>query len=163
MSGSATSASGSAILSDLAEMQKAVESFSGPHASGLYPTLNGCLPGQVKLAGGRCGPGADPGAMEPANTDSWAAIVWRKPLRNRDGQVLTLRDNFLQRAPKHGLEHSDGSTWTRTVPDPDGVASSLLVPDHTGANEPGSASTRLPVWVLDMDGTVWVTLQAGEY
>lgn len=163
VSGSSKSASGAAILADVAEVQKAVANFSGQHPSGLYPTLNGCLPGQVKLPDGRCRQGANPGEMLPEDVATWAAIVWRKPMRTRDGEVLTLRDNFLVSAPKHGLEHTDGSGWTRSAPDPDGVVPSLLIPDHTGFNDPSSSSTRLPVWVLDTHGVVWVTLTAGEY
>ncbi|MSQ13789.1 MAG: prepilin-type N-terminal cleavage/methylation domain-containing protein [Dehalococcoidia bacterium] len=163
VTGSATSTSGAAILADVSEVQKAVENFSGQHPSGLYPTLNGCLPGQVKLPNGQCQHSADPGKMLPEDVATWAAIVWRKPMRTCDGKLLTLRDDFLLRAPSHGLEHTDGSGWTRAVPDPDGVTPSLLVPDHAGFNDPSSSSTRLPVWVMDKHGVVWVTLTVGEY
>ena len=163
VTGSATSTTGAAILADISEVQKAVQNFSGQHPLGLYPTLNGCLPGQVKLPNGQCQRSVDPGEMLPEDVDTWAAIVWRKPMRTRDGAILTLRDDFLLRAPSHGLEHTDGSGWTRSVPDPDGVVPSLLVPDHTGFNDPSSSSTRLPVWVMDKDGVVWVTLTAAEY
>lgn len=181
VTGSSTSASASALQSDLTEVQKAVSSYSGQNPRSEYPTLNGCLPGQVKIASACTAqgtPAAWPtsGSQSDINTwlqssSNWVAVLWDKGY-TRQGVTRFFGQDFLGKLPRHAKEHADGtlSPWTRTpLPDPDVSTSTMAVPNCAGAADTNSActgtaaATNAPVWVLDKTGTARVVITPTSY
>lgn len=180
VTGSSTAASGSALQSDLTEVQKAVASYSGQNPRSEYPTLNGCLPGQVKAAGGCSAqgtPAAFPtsGSMTEIGTwlqtsSNWAAILWDKGY-TRQGETRFFGKDFIGKLPRHAKEHADTtlSSWTRTAVDPDVVTSTMLLPNCAGVADTNSncasavAAVNAPVWVLDKTGTARVVISPTAY
>ncbi|MBI2935259.1 MAG: prepilin-type N-terminal cleavage/methylation domain-containing protein [Chloroflexi bacterium] len=162
VTGASSTGRSGALTSDTNEVDKAVQNYTVDHPRSQYPTINGCLPGQTKSADGGCATGVDPGDYSSSDPATWEAILWDKAFTNRDGVVKVMVPDYLKKEPKHAREHNDTSSWTRTLTDPDGVVVSLSVPDHTGSQD-DSVSTLVPVWVLDKEGEVHVTISAAAY
>lgn len=181
VTGSSTAASGAALQSDLTEVQKAVSSFSGQNPRSEYPTLNGCLPGQVKIAGA-CSAQGTPAAWPTSAAQSdintwlqssanWVALLWDKGY-TRQGETRFFAKDFLGKLPRHAKEHADStlSPWTRTpVTDPDVPTSTMDLPNCAGAADTNAnctgtaAATNAPVWVIDKTGTVRVVVTPTAY
>jgi type II secretory pathway pseudopilin PulG len=160
VTGRATDSKAAVRTSDQAEVQKAVDTYSGEHPVGHYPTLDGCLPGQnfnsVQLV---CQSGANPGDFNVNNPATYKAIIWDKAFKvtlpSGQSTTKTFIPVHLAREPKHAFEHTDESAWpTNLVSDPEGVvAQGLRIPDPL----------KTPVWVIDRKGKVHVTLPEGKY
>ncbi|MBI2935260.1 MAG: type II secretion system protein [Chloroflexi bacterium] len=177
VTGSSTAGRETSLTSDTKEVEKAVQSYNGQHPWSKYPTINGCLPGQTLNADtGVCDQDSvAAAAFDVTDTTSWEAIIWDKAF-NADGRVYQFVRDFLEQVPKHGKQHNDGTPWDREVTDPDGLvtkspcpgqsdgeATGLCVPDHTGSQDLDSIATTVPVWVLDKEGKVHVTLIGKAY
>jgi prepilin-type N-terminal cleavage/methylation domain-containing protein len=155
VAGTAQESRGTARGSDIDTVQKGVLGYSAQQPQGKYPTLDGCLPGQTFNPSTKlCDAGTDPGPFNSNNSSTFKAIIWGKAFTT-DGTTKTLVPTFLAKVPKHGFEHTDGTLWDEsTVTDPDGVVAAGLRAPTTG---------KTPVWVLDRDGTVQVTLSESQY
>jgi prepilin-type N-terminal cleavage/methylation domain-containing protein len=186
VTGSSSQASQAALSSDLSEVAKAISNYSGQHPPrSQYPTLTGCLPGQVRdSATSTCMPGgveAQPWPVGAApssvatwlsDTANWTAIIWGKAY-SQAGEVKYFDKDFLGKLPRHAFEHNDTglSACTRIVSDPDNVLTSgIKVPDCAGSGDTSStectsalAPSNAPVWVMDRVGVPHVVLVEGKY
>ena len=150
-----TSQSKAVLLgANLAEIQKATDRFNGEHPFSLYPTVNGCLPGEQKnLVTHRCDPDSTAPTFNETNRLSWEAVIWEKAFQGSDGILLVFVDDFISSVPGKGEVHTDGTPWIRTLSDPDGIVTAgLLGPDNHGAQDSPVDGTKFAVYVLDGNG-----------
>ncbi|MBI4234368.1 MAG: type II secretion system protein [Chloroflexi bacterium] len=165
VSGSAGRSRDVALTTDKAEVEKAVSNYAGNHPRGQYPTINGCLPGQTKQSDGSCTAATvAAGAFNVADRTTWEAILWDKAFKSGQ-QTLRLVPDYLSVGLKQAQWHSDGTTWTRTLADPDGVSSTALAaPDCTGSQDTAcTSSSKIPVWMLDKYGKVQTSIKPSSY
>ena len=142
---------------NVSEIQKASDRFNGEHPFSLYPTVNGCLPGETKdSATHRCDAGATvPADFTATDRTTWEAIIWEKAFATQSGTTVFV-DDLLANVPARGDEHGDGTAWSRLVNDPDGIVTSILAPDNHGAQDSPVDANARPIYVLDKKGDVQV-------
>lgn len=164
VTGSSQQGRSGALTADTSEVQKSVDNYTVQQARSQYPTITGCLPGQTKQTDLTCKANATPaGDFAVADSLTWEAIIWGKAFKDKDGNTKVFVPDLLKSFPRHAKEHSDGTGWTRTITDPDEVVSTLLSPDNTGSQDTPLDAAKIPVWVLDKDGRVHITIPASSY
>lgn len=187
VSGKATDSRESTRGNDQAEVQKAVDSFSGEHPHSRYPTFNGCLPGKpvldliTKLCVASTGAATSAASTNSTNLQFNATenelgidlngdgsitsyltpvvpIIWDKSFTTTEGETKKFVPSFVPRYPKHAFELSKtGLLWKTNTPVADPDSTTDIVAPTT------LQLADAPVWVLDSAGKVWILLPEGRY